>query len=71
MQEAALDTLVDRLPAGDVDDGVLVVNPSLAARPIQVALDDEVLASTLTVPALSARVVARADLATDIPVVTT
>jgi alpha-mannosidase len=70
-ETAALDHIAANLPAGALDDGILVVNPTLSPRPIDLRLDDEVFSAPLTVPALSARVVARADLTPEIPVVVT
>jgi alpha-mannosidase len=68
VQRQALDAIAARLPEGAVADGVVVVNPTLSARPIDIRLGDAVLATTLTVPPLSARVVAKADLAAEVPV---
>jgi alpha-mannosidase len=71
VRDAALDALAARLPEGDLTDAVLVVNPTLSARPIAARLGDDVLASDIAVPALSARVIARARLAAEIPVAVT
>lgn len=68
VQTDAVAALAATLPAGPLDDGILVVNPTLSARPIDVHFDDAVLASALTVPALSARVVDRAALVPEVPV---
>jgi alpha-mannosidase len=45
-QQMALSTIVSRLPDGDVSDAVVVVNPTLQARPLRVRLPDKSFYST-------------------------
>jgi alpha-mannosidase len=62
-QQMALSNIVARLPDGDVSDAVVVVNPSLTARPLRVRLPDGSQFSTAEiVPPMSVKVHTRAAL---------
>lgn len=55
-QDAALDGLVDGLPAGDIDAALVCVNPALDARPLQAEIDGAPLAPEVTLPPMSVTV---------------
>ena len=58
-QTAALQRLVARLPVGEIEDALVIVNPSLDARPITLTRKDgEEVASDETIPPLAIRVLA-------------
>ncbi len=59
-QAAALDALVARLPAGEIEDALVIVNPSLDERPI--TLPDAGVFSEETLAPLTVRVVSAARL---------
>jgi alpha-mannosidase len=60
-ERRGLDALVARLPRGEIEDALVVVNPSLNERPLRLALaGGEALASADVVPPLAARVFDRA-----------
>jgi alpha-mannosidase len=62
-QQMALSTIVGRIPDGDVQDAVVVVNPSLSRRPLRAVLMDGSHFSTAEViPPLGVRVFTRAGL---------
>jgi alpha-mannosidase len=62
-QQMALKAMVDLLPDGDVQDAVVVVNPSLSERPLRVRLTDgSEFSSADRVPPLSVTVHTRAAL---------
>jgi alpha-mannosidase len=63
-QQMALSSIVAQLPDGDVSDAVVVVNPSLMARPLRLRLPDgSQFSTTDIVPPMSVKVHTRADLA--------
>ena len=63
-QRRALAAIADALPKGKLDDALVVVNPSLSARPLRLTLDDGAFfAADATVPPLAITVVSRAALA--------
>jgi alpha-mannosidase len=62
-QARALAAIADRLPKGPLDDALVIVNPSLSARPLRLTLDDnDFVAADETVPPLGVKVVSRAAL---------
>src|SRR5690606_35224567 len=62
-QQMALKAMVARLPDGDVDDAVIVVNPSLSRRPLRLRLPDgSQFSTTDLVPPMSVTVHTRAAL---------
>lgn len=63
-QTAALERIVARLPKGDVADALVVVNPSLAPRPLRMSVDGKRLATKEQVPPLGITVLDRSKLAT-------
>jgi len=63
-QRRALAEIVDRLPQGALEDALVIVNPSLSARPLRLTLDDGAfVAADATVPPLAITVAGRAALA--------
>jgi alpha-mannosidase len=63
-QQRALAAIADTLPKGALDDGLVIVNPSLSARPLRLTLDDGAfVAADATVAPLAITVVSRAALA--------
>ncbi|MDC9825438.1 glycoside hydrolase family 38 C-terminal domain-containing protein [Devosia sp. ZB163] len=62
-QQIAMSSIVGHIPDGDVDDAVVVVNPSLSRRPLRVTTSDGTHFSTAdVVPPLSVKVFTRATL---------
>jgi alpha-mannosidase len=62
-ERRGLEALVARLPRGEIEEALVVVNPSLHERPLRLALTGgETLATADVVPPLAARVVDRARL---------
>lgn len=62
-QQAALARLADQLPKGSIENALVVVNPTLDARPLRIVVDGQALATADTVPPLGIAVFNRADLA--------
>jgi alpha-mannosidase len=63
-QRRALAAIAERLPKGGLDDALVIVNPSLSARPLRLELDDGALvAADAAIPPLAVTVVSRAALA--------
>ncbi|BCH56861.1 alpha-mannosidase [Agrobacterium vitis] len=54
-QKAAVEAILKQLPEGD-DGAVLVINPTLSARPVRLTLNDESIAADGMVPALGVSV---------------
>ena len=62
-QQMALSTIVGKLPDGDVDDAVVVINPSLSRRPVRVTTTDGAHFSTADImPPLGIKVFTRSAL---------
>ena len=61
-QSAALGRIVAQLPKGDVADALVVVNPSLASRPLRVTIDGKRLATSDQIPPLGISVLDRSRL---------
>jgi alpha-mannosidase len=62
-QQRALAALADELPKGALDDALVIVNPSLSARPLRLTLDDnDFVAADESIPPLGVKVVSRAAL---------
>ncbi|HEV7276705.1 MAG TPA: glycoside hydrolase family 38 C-terminal domain-containing protein [Devosiaceae bacterium] len=61
-QEAALDRVVAQLPKGTVEDALVVVNPSLSARPLRAQVEGKSLATADVVPPLAVAVLDRRQL---------
>ena len=63
-QRRALAAIADKLPKGGLDDALVVVNPSLSARPLRLTLDDGAFVAADAIdPAAGVTVVGRAALA--------
>lgn len=60
-QQEALATLVDLLPKGEESDVTVVVNPTLAARPLRFEGADGPIATAAIVPPLGIAVIGKAD----------
>lgn len=62
-QREALAAIIAKLPSGDSDNALVIVNPSLSARPMRLSLDDgEAVATVDSAPPLSIIVLDRARL---------
>ncbi len=61
-QKAAVEAILNQLPAGN-DGAVLVINPTLSARPIRLALGDGPVSAAASVPALGISILTAAALA--------
>ena len=62
-QNRALAAIAGKLPKGALDDALVIVNPSLSARPLRLTLDDnDVVAAEESIPPLGVKVVSRAAL---------
>jgi alpha-mannosidase len=62
-QARALAAIAETLPKGALDDALVIVNPSLSARPLRLKLDDaDFVAADEIIPPLAVRVVSRAAL---------